>query len=289
LTEGNLWKGLLEQAGYFARRYIELNHQISEWYARTEPALRRAGELAYQALDNFPVWLVLCSVTFSRGGWSEVPLGNMDLGEFSKLVEQLQDKPDKEVRRELDRAILGYFRRDDHAPLSNMVGEWQEHFEDRHHIFEDALWAHKQSRYTLSIHTLAAQVEGIIRDLTKEDGRKPRAWLDRFNDAFGFRYDPKNPPPPPTVEEVVSEYINLPIDERYKKAEELRRNFTLLRINELYDHGEFSDPEFSSSVRRHAILHGVFKNFGELQSLRFFFVLSLLHDAVSEYRKLEAS
>ncbi len=259
-----------------------------EWYAKAEPTLQRVGEAAYQALNGFPVWLVLCSVTFSRGGWSEVPLGDMDLSEFSELVKKLQNKPDEEVKRELDRAILEYFRRDDCAPLSSMVHEWRMYFEDRHHIFEDALWAHKQGRYTLSIPTLAAQVEGILRDLMEEDGNK-RGWINRFNDAFGFSYNPRCPPSLPTAEEVMSEFLSLPIHERYQKVEELKTRFTLLRINELYDHGEFSDPEFSSSVKRHAILHGVFRNFGELQSLRLFFVLSLLHNAVGEYRKLEAA
>lgn len=215
-------------------------------------------------------------------------MSGMELREFSKLVERLRDKPDEEVRRELDRVILEYFRKDNYARLSKLVSAWRMHFEDRHHIFEDALWAHKQGRYTLSISTLATQVEGILRDLTEEYGRRG-AWLNRFNEAFGFDYNPNNPPTSPAVEQVMSEFVNLPLAERYKKAEELRRNITLLRINELYDHGVFSDEDFSSSVNRHAILHGVFKNFGELQSLRLFFVLSLLHSAIGEYKELQAS
>lgn len=67
--------------------------------------------------------------------------------------------------------------------------------------------------------------------------------------------------------------------------EELKTRFALLCINELYDHGEFSDPTYTSSVKRHAILHGVFTNFGELESLRLFFVLALLHDAVGDYEE----
>lgn len=212
----------------------------------------------------------------------------MELSEFSKLIERLRDEPDEVVKRELDHVILEYFSKDAYAPLSELVTEWRMHFEDRYHIFEEALWAHKHGRYTLSISTLATQVEGILRDLMEEYGRK-RAWIDRFNKAFGFDYDPSKPPSSPALEQVMSDFLKLPLDERYKKAEELRRNFTLLRINELYAHGVFSDDDFSSSVNRHAILHGVFKNFGELQSLRLFFVLSLLHSAIGEYKQLHAS
>jgi hypothetical protein len=48
-------------------------------------------------------------------------------------------------------------------------------------------------------------------------------------------------------------------------------------------------PEFSSQVKRHIILHGVFNNFGELESLRLFFILALFHEAVSDYGELTHS
>jgi hypothetical protein len=36
--------------------------------------------------------------------------------------------------------------------------------------------------------------------------------------------------------------MSLSASERYEAAEEMRRRFALLRVNELYDHGDFSDP-----------------------------------------------
>ncbi len=75
--------------------------------------------------------------------------------------------------------------------------------------------------------------------------------------------------------------VGLPTPERYE-AEEMRHRFTLRRINELYDNGDFSAPEYASSVRRHAILHGVFDSYGDMESLRLFFLLELLHDALDD-------
>ena len=187
------------------------------------------------------------------------------------------------MRRELDEAILAYFRRDNYAELSEMVGGWREQFGDRHKPFEEAVFAHKEGLYRLSIPALATQVEGVLRDLTREYGRGSGG-IRRFNEAFGFDYKPANPPPPPDFEGELRRFAALPAHERYEEGEELRRRFVLLRINELYNYGDLSDPEFSSSVRRHAILHGVFTNYGELESLRLFFLLELLHNAVSEYR-----
>jgi hypothetical protein len=40
----------------------------------------------------------MTSVTFARGRWSEVSLGNMDLGELTPLVERLWDEPDEVLR-----------------------------------------------------------------------------------------------------------------------------------------------------------------------------------------------
>ncbi len=285
MSEENSWNRFLEGLGYYGRKYIEFNRKAGELYAKVEPTIRRAAEVGGQVIEIFPVILARSSLTFARGGWSEVPLADMDLSELSNLVTRLVDKPDDEVKRELDQTIAEYFCENDHARLSEMVAGWEEHFgEERHHVFEDALWAHKQGRYTLSIPALATQVEGIVRDLTGEYG-EGRDWIRRFNAAFGLDYKPWDPPLPPNPEQVLTEVGALPVYERFQKVKELRTRFTLLRINELYDNGEFSDPEFASSVKRHAILHGVFNNFGELESLRLFFVLALLHDAVAAYKK----
>ena len=39
-------------------------------------------------------------------------------------------------------------------------------------------------------------------------------------------------------------------------------------------------------MNRHPILHGVFLNFGEVESLKLFFILDLLHEAVGTYEEL---
>ncbi len=254
MNENSPLNSFLENWASYVRQYTEAYRRAQEGVARLEPTIRMAAELANKAVENVPYVLLRGSVTFGRGGWSEIPLGEMDLSESSELVDRLYDKPDEEVRRELDQAIPEYFRRDDYAPLSEMVASWHdEHFEERHHIFEDALWAHKQGRYTLSIPALAVQIEGIVRSLTSED-EPGNAWIKRFNEAFDFDYkhgDYKrgNPPQPPDPEQVMSEFMTLSTNQRYQKVEELKTIYSLFRINELYDHGKFSDPVFTSSVK----------------------------------------
>lgn len=276
--------GFLVGLARFVRWYADPADGVTRWYRQNEQAIRRALEAGLQFVEDFPVAMAMTSVTSARGGWSEVPLGNMELSELAPLVEHLWDEPDDVVRRELDKELLAYFGRGEYAELSEMVLGWKEGFVKRHETFKEALFAHKEGLYRLSIPALAAQVEGILRDLIGEYGRG-RRWLERFNEAFGFDYDPRQPSPPPNLEEEMSRFVTLSAPERYEAVEKIRRRFTLERINELYDNGDFSDPEYASSVKRHAILHGVFESFGELESLRLFFLLELLHDAVGEYEE----
>ena len=281
------WAEVFKGLNDFVRWYSDLDRRIPRWFDERRSEIQRFIESVSKFADEVPVGLAIASVMFHRVGWSEVPLDEMDLSEFSVLIVTLvegQATSEEEVREEIDAALGEYFRRDDHAALSEMVHKWDEHFAPRQHIVHDALWAHKQGRYTLSIPALAAQVEGILRDLTEEYGRR-YPWIERFNDAFGYGYDRRKPAPPPTVEEIVAEFRALAPSIRFERAEELKAHLALRSINELYENGHFSDPEFTSSVRRHPILHGVFTNFGELESLRLFFILGLLHKMVSDYKE----
>jgi hypothetical protein len=269
--------------------FAEAVQKLSEWYERNEPQIRRVAEVAAQVMDGLPNWLSICAVTFARGGWSTAPLGRMEMSELAELVNRLHDEPDDVVRRELDRAIPEYFRRDDHAQLRALVTGWDdEHFRERYRIFEEALWAHTQERYTLPIYSLAPQIEGVLRDVTGMHERRD-PWMDRFNEAFGFDYDRRQPANPDWSDEL-SDFWSLSMEERYKRLEAFLARFALLRINELYINGSFSDPDFTSArAKRHPIVHGVFKNYDEIESLRLFCALDLLHDAVVEYKRLETA
>lgn len=277
--------GPLEALENLVQGYVGWTERLSRWLEGNGPAIRRFLEGVNVFYEGFPIALMAASATFARGGWSEVPLANMNLSETTDLLERLRDKPDDEVRRELDGVIPAYFRRDGYAELEELVDGWHEHFGRRHETFEQALFAHKEGLYRLSIPALAAQVEGVLRDLTKEHGTFGGKWIKRFNEAFGFDHGPSDLPPPPNPERLAAEFLAIPARERYEALEELRARFALVRINELFASGTYGDPEFASSVRRHSILHGAFEAYGELQSLRLFFLLEVLHDAVGRYKE----
>jgi hypothetical protein len=59
-------------------------------------------------------------------------------------------------------------------------------------------------------------------------------------------------------------------------------------MQELFDRVDFADPRSSSVVNRHVILHGVFRSYGEAESLKLFLVLDLMHEAVGMYEEVSS-
>ena len=63
-------------------------------------------------------------------------------------------------------SVLGHYRREDNLELKRAIGSWEDNqlFSPRMHILRDALQAHCDGRYTLSVPALMPQVEGILVD-----------------------------------------------------------------------------------------------------------------------------
>jgi hypothetical protein len=136
------------------------------------------------------------------------------------------------------------------------------------------------------VSALAPQIEGMLRQETKEYGRG-NTFIKRVNVALGFQYDHVKPPAAPSVkdlEKAVDEMLGRDLWERYEAAEQVSLELGLFRVNELYNNGEFSDPEFVNSTNRHAILHGVSEDFGELASVKLFCAVQLVHEMLLAYR-----
>ena len=219
---------------------------------------------------------------YARGGWSAVPLERMSADESQELVNQLLVSPEEELESKLDTAVFEYFRRDDYAPLSQLVDAWFRFEYHRRLVFEDALWTHKQGRYTLSIPALAAQFEGIVREEVNDYSRGFR-WIAVFLDTLEHYRD--KPPFLSNRDDFVPWFVNLEMQERMNEADKIRKYSTLVRIQELFDEKNFADPQSFSMVNRHVVLHGITRNFEEPDSLRLFFILDLLHEALRLYKE----
>lgn len=107
------------------------------------PQIQRMIKQVEEAADN-PRLAVIRSFTFARGGWHDVPLQGMVAGTFRRWTDELADKPDEEVKAELDDVIPAYFANDEcealremtvTLSLANFLGEGDERVSrERHHL-----------------------------------------------------------------------------------------------------------------------------------------------------------
>ena len=280
----------LELASRYYGPAVSAANQGRSVYRRLEPQLQRLARQIHEvreAQEDYPRYLLVESFTFARGGWHDAPLAEAPARAVRKLVEDLADKSDDEVKAELDAGIPAYFRDDDHAALWDMIDRWDLYPEWRRQVFEDAFEAHRSGKYTLSVPALAPQIEGILRDETNEYEPDAR-YIQKINEALGFRYNRREPPAPPSIEDLertLDDLLALDVPERYREAERISLEHALFRVNELYNNGKFWNPDFVKQTNRHAIVHGVSQDFTELHSVKLFCTVQLVHEIVDGYRE----
>ena len=276
----------LELANRYYGPAVRAANQGLSVYRRVQPQLERLAR-QIREVEDYPRYLLVKSFTFARGGWHNVPLMDASARAIRELVEDLADKPDDEVKAELDAGIPAYFRENDHAALWDMIDRWDLYAEWRRQVFEDAFEAHRSDKYTLSVPALAPQIEGMLRDETNEYEHDAR-YIQKINEALGFRYSRREPPVPPSIEDLeraLDDLLALGTTERYREAERISLEHALFRVNELYNNGKFWNPDFVKQTNRHAIVHGVSRDFTELHSVKLFCAVQLVHEIVDGYRE----
>ena len=114
----------------------------------------------------------ISSLMVQSGFWFP-PSGSLGIiHTIRKLKNKGQASPEN-VRQ----VVIDYYEKDNYSNLRNMVDDWGEnpYFANRMHIITDALEAHIDVKYTLSIPALLPLVEGIVTDIvgrraTRADG-----------------------------------------------------------------------------------------------------------------------
>lgn len=165
--------------------------------------------------------------------------------------------------------VVTWYRRDDCSLLKTMVEGWQgnPHFAPRMDIIRDALRAHVDARYTLSIPTLLPIVEGVLTSITGKPAASSggsillaRGVIEDMHTDF-MREASKDA----VVEFVTGITVYGHVPSQY---------FTPQRYPEWLDQHELTGDQV---LNRHAILHGVQMDYGsEENSLRAFFILDVL-------------
>ncbi len=135
-------------------------------------AFKRADELSREASQ----------ILFALGWWI---YPDWTFTSLREIIQSHNEGKDNEI----EEAILAYFHE---TKLDQMVQDWKTNskLSPRIHILQDAVWAHNQGRYTLSIPALLPNVEGMINEHSGETGYISQAkCLKILNDYVNKKYD----------------------------------------------------------------------------------------------------
>ncbi len=151
---------LARQAQEMARWFDERTRRILvDVASATAISFRQVASLTAGEMQRFHAHQDAVEA-FNKAGWPIPPSMPSELREHIVTVHKA------EKTRCISRIIIGYYQQNDHQHLIETVKSWKSNplFEPRMHILQDALQAHCQNLYMLSVPTLIPQIEGVLTD-----------------------------------------------------------------------------------------------------------------------------
>ncbi|MBE9508140.1 MAG: hypothetical protein IMY86_08825, partial [Chloroflexi bacterium] len=215
------------------------------------------GKVVKQRLDAAELDAQVAGPLLAQANLWIPPSASLDLLRALRELAEGEDATPEAV----EELFLEYFGDDEWAALREMVSSWEgnPHFEDRMPIMSDALQAHINGRFTLSVPTLLPHVEGITSNIlgmsvSHGTGSQVRGLLEReFPEYFSS-----------ASKDILIEFVTNVV---YTGTD--FNNFAA----DLQSRG-LVETDF---LNRHAILHGVHVNYAnEGLSLRAFLLLDAL-------------
>lgn len=147
--------------------------------------------------------------------------------EINELVERFGKSGLNSVRKDIDNIMLKW-----HSPeiIEKIFSDWKTKpwLKKRFPILRDAIWAHQNGLYTLSIPTFLSQIEGIVADNFRINGK---LYGDNYKKYF---------------HSILNEAIVI------KNRNDNLNNFFINVLLVNFEHGD----KLNSPLSRHAILHG---------------------------------
>lgn len=227
----------------------------------------------------------------AKGWWL---IGSLSIDFYKYLVEHQQEI----TGEKLTNYFVTNFNKDDCIHLKEMVEGWTiPAFQNRQTIFKDALWAHQNERYTLTVPALIIQVEGIIRQYIKDTDNFTDYNFPKVKDYFSLQYlkDMDKDFAGYKLEEVkeqfktrVSDIESIPDGSKVGFADfRALINYYNLEVLEKifakYDPGKHEDPDH---LMRHAISHGLWITYANIEnSTKLFLLLDMLHSMLMQLER----
>lgn len=254
--------------------FAEQLSQITSQYADVVKILAvdmAAFNLAQQLLPLSDMFRTLAKLgeskvmadAFTSADWSVAP------SMTSQLKQRVLELYQGGKSRYISNAIRGYYHRNNFENLLAMVESWREHpiFAPRMHIIDDAVTAHQNELYTLSVPTLLPQIEGIlteyvtIHNLNVRCGKIEKVYKAVLGEADDYAFPTRAAASTILYQLQNNTYVYTNFEKEMKKARQYRQ------------------------VSRHTVSHGVSTNYHtSVTSLRILVLLdaiSALHSQIS--------
>lgn len=245
--------------------FAPLAQALSKWHQQVTPVLQDLAPVLSKVHDFLESWRryieeeTEVAEAFKSGHLVLAP--SMPPSLVGDVTSFCRAREFKNASRE----ISNYYRKNGYHNLKRVVHGWSEngYFRPRMSIIQDALEAHKQRKYTLSVPALLPQVEGIASDISKKSrkllSRHSRARLGKTKAIVVQVVEAAKPPFGRAMHETLLAFIDEPL---YRP-----RDFE----------AEYGTIRKHTGLSRHGILHGLQIRYANYtNSLRLFLVLDIL-------------
>jgi hypothetical protein len=166
------------------------------------------------------------------------------------------------LQEDVDKMICDYYKASDYKELEGIIREWDEleYFCKWGSKIDDAFYAHKSGKYSLSVPVWAFMLEGIIRDFLR--------------DAYG-------------ISEKRFSFLYNNFKEKAKELDNFIVNYAFNCIDSFYVRFNPEEPDEVQDFSRHKIFHGQALNYdNEINSLKLILYLDELFYMISCLKSL---
>lgn len=166
------------------------------------------------------------------------------------------------LQEDVDKIVCDYYKASDYKELEGIIREWDEleYFCKWGSKIDDAFYAHKSGKYSLSVPVWAFMLEGIIRDFLR--------------DAYG-------------ISEKRFSFLYNNFKEKAKELDNFIVNYAFNCIDSFYVRFNPEEPDEVQDFSRHKIFHGQALNYdNEINSLKLILYLDELFYMISSLKSL---
>lgn len=175
-------------------------------------------------------------------------------------------------QKDLTEYLVKYHNKNDCAKLDNLVKRWElEEFKDKQEVFDDALWAHKKSKFTLTVPTLAVQVEATLRSYYNPEF-KPQ--IKHYRGKLKKEYEQ-------TMKNENFSYGD--IFDNFTKLQNIK--FLKDSIDSYTESFWDEEQRDFDDIYRNPLLHGQCKNYTKEMSTKLFLFLDMIHYILNDLEK----